>query len=465
MKKILWIIAVLCCIFILSVNASAENTDTLKYINAITPETTIEEDIHIFGLNYSDYNVSGTNLEKLEKFYQDNGYSEQFVLFVAENYATPFTTYIYCYNPLFFTTDINVKLIITLNDEFTRDYNNLEIVKEDRTAGIICFKIENLFKLTDLVRKYKVEINHSGMKAFECTYITEYDTVRNRLDHVNYDSMIYILDDVVVPVILKSEKNLFGGTLGEAFTAISGKNPYDSSILYFYNFSASKRIDQILEADFRYDEHLQQGYYSKPLFSGLKFDGIDNKTTVDKTIENKVSNVKWYGQEISINPYMTPSKNRLSEFGEMANKFSQEEKKRFTDYEHSILINVETYIDSRNTAGEGFVNMYTIDNVRLTKLVYETDGVIYSSVVGDYDGTDTPVDPIIPIQKDFWDYVKDFLIMVGSWLIGLVGLTATDQIKAIVGGVFLLISFVFFPYIIKIILFPFKILKRLFKRK
>lgn len=480
-------------LFVGSSKVFADENTSQGYISTITSETSVKEDIEALGLTYNDYLISDDAYEKLELFNDENGYSEQFVIAVGENYSATdniIISYIYCYNPMFWYVDINVQLQITLNDgeknsyHYNNVYKDMELIKQDEDAGIIVFTIDNLFKKTDLTRKYQIDINYSGMDTFECTYVTENDGSK-RIDYLNYNSILYITKDVVVPLILKSEKNAFSGPIGELFTILSGKNPYDASILYFYNFSADKKIDKIISARFSYVEKYTQGIYSKLGWASsspgeIVFDpvGLNSNTKVTRDIPNEVTPVKYYGEEINVNPYISPSSDRLTELSKL--NISDEEKKLFTNYEHSILIAAETYIDNRKD-GVGSVNLYEIDDVRLIKLQYETDGVIYSSIVGDGDGPETPTNPIVPEEPEkewwekFWDWFMENLptsaiicvavVILAPVLISLLISLITGSVSTVLGGLasilkkVLKLVFKFIGWLIKL---PFTILKFIF---
>lgn len=465
-------------------NVFADENISQGYISTITSKTSVKEDLEALGLTYNDYLISNDAYEKLELFNDENGYSEQFVIAVGENYSAAdniIISYIYCYNPMFWYVDINVQLQITLNDgeknsyHYNNVYKDMELIKQDEETGIIVFTIDDLFKKTDLTRKYQIDINYSGMDTFECTYVTENDGSK-RIDYLNYNSILYVTKDVVVPLILKNEKNVFSGPIGELFTILSGKNPLAASVLYFYNFSADKKIDKIISAKFSYVEKYTQGIYSKLGWASsspgeIVFDGLKTSTKVTRDIPNEVTPVKYYGEEINVNPYISPSSDRLNELSKL--NISDEEKKLFTDYEHSILIAAETYIDDRKD-DVGMVNLYEIDDVRLIKLQYETDGVIYSSIVGDGDGPENPTNPIVPEEPEkewwekFWDWFMENLptsafICVAVVILIPVIIALCPQVL----GFILKVVICFFKSIIKIFVWivkmPFKLLGGLFK--
>lgn len=528
MKKIIFYILLLPFLFSTVLYASAESeTSESKYINQITDETTIKEDIETFGLNYSDYVITGNNKAKLEDFYDEKGYSEQFVIFVAENYSVPFSTYVYCYNPLFFYGDINVVLYISLNDgaqSITKHYNNaymdMELIKTDEAAGIVCFKIPELFKITDLVRKYSIDINNSGMDTFECTYVTEFDSGLNRIDNVNYDSMIYILNDVVVPVIIETftswvylfEKNPLSSQVPIRNEILSKlgitQSNYKPQIVYFYNFSADKRIDQILMANMSWDSLVlsSRGGRSKSMSLQEQLQYVNSKQ-LDRGdavfhINNKAAgyngewcncnkDVYWHknsvevlptitefpfnGKKVNINAFQTPASNRLKELNVMeVDKLTNEDKANFNNYDHSIMFCYGDY--GVNYPGSNPDWRYTlVDNVRLTKLVYETDGRIYSSIVVDNDGPDTPTEPLKPGQNLEKTWIEKLMIWLGKKTIEFLHIHAIipEWGYMTIGGVELgLLSVVavvlfitFFPQIIslliKLILLPYTIFKKI----
>lgn len=456
-------------------------SEETKYLSSITDESSIKEDLEVFGLTYSDYVITGENKERLDLFYTENGYAEQFIIFVAENYSTPFATYIYVYSPGLHG-DLNVILDITISDSFSKTlhYNNtskeMDLCKQDEEAGIYCFKIEELYKITDLVRKYSIDINDSGMDTFVCTYVTEFETGGNRVDYINYDSVIYILKDCVVPVIIETftswkylfETNPFASQAPIRNEILSylgiTQSSYKPQIVYFYNFSTNKKVEQILSANMTWDSirFTTMGYANnftmeeilKYIYSGnLNRGDFANTEKVHVEITPEITQFPYNGKTIEIDAFQSPASNRLKELSTMEiDRLTEEEKSRFTDYDHSIMFSFGDY--RVNYPGSNPCWVYSlVDNVRLTKLVYETDGKIYSSIVVDNDGPDTPTNPINPSGPLKKTWFEQFLLFLGTTTANIFGWSNIPEAGLMAIGVidlilFIVVIFLLFKWII-----------------
>lgn len=407
MKKIVSLF--ICTILLLLCTTKAAAAEYEK----ITDESTIEQDLTMMGLNYSDYAMSSENIERLKKFSDSEGYSEQFVVAVGENYDHPsnqIASYIYYYNPIYYYRDINITLDIYANDvqsviaHYNNDYKDMEILKEDKTAGILCFKFEGIFSKTDLVRKYNVNINDSGMgkEGFECQYVTEYSGEK-MCNYFNYDSVLYITKDKVVSCVFKDCKDIQAGPLSDMFTAMFKSDPNLNTVAYFYNFSSDKKIEKIISANMSWIANNHRSGYL-----GINPNFIPIETKNDRTPKNEVigiqdrTEIKLWDDKFTIDPFAVPASERLNQLPkDYVSQMTKEEKANFTDYEYSILFESGLYKNLVYNVTDIFTGekpyyykeMLLVEDVRLTKLVYETDGVIYSSIAVDNDGPDDGIGP------------------------------------------------------------------------
>lgn len=489
MKKIIAIFTLFSILFMTRININATQEESDPHID---DNTTIQEDLTLMGLNYQDYLITGTNYDRLLDFYNSEGYSEQFVIAVGENYTqTPgkIISFIYCYNPLMYYGDINIILYISLNDNYYKTlhynaaYTDMQIAKEDKEAGMVCFKLE-LFKSTDLARKYSIDINHSGMSIFECTYVTETNG-NKKCNYFNYDSCLYITKDKVVSCTFKDCKDLGFGPFKDLTTFLAGKDPNLNTVVYFYNFSSSKKIEKIISADMQWVENQHKsGYAAIPGSTAYRrITTQNNKKQRKETIGIKdKTSLKLWDNEFTVDPFSVPASDRLKELpSDYVSKMTSQQKELFTGYEYSILFASGIYKDIiypviNSSEQPYYKEMLLVEDVRLTKLVYETDGVLYNSIIVDNDGSDqgftSDEKPDIESPKPEYNGFQKLLLWLGESTIHFFSPTAKwpDWGYIIIGGIdFVLMCLValailyllFRKVLVKLFLLPFRIIKKI----
>ena len=253
-----------------------------------------------------------------------------------------------------------------------------------------------------------VLLNKEYENPFTATF-KERDEDGKLVTDYEYNSFIYITEDEIVQLHF-DDLTVFkeSSVILDFLVGIFGSSGIGNAI-YFYNFSSSKNIDQILETDVNYILHTHQGYYSKPLFGNIQFDGVDDYKTISTTIyATDESEIMVYDQLEKFKAFKTPSNDRLNEFTDKMN-ITDEVKSKFINYQHSICFLVATNNDSRNSSGEGFVNLSYVENFKISRLKFETNGEIYNSYVADDpDDGGTDFDDVEP-TKDWFDEMIDWI--------------------------------------------------------
>lgn len=464
----------------------------------ITDTTAIKNDLAEMNLPYDDYVLTESAIANLKKLYSSNKTYEQFVIAVGENYSdlNNIVSYVYCYSPLFYLVEetLSINLTITTNKGFSNQ-QTIEIsnqstipIKEDKEAGILCFKF-TLFNQADLARSYTVEVNNSpGGNIFECTYKTMLDEDnKQRCDNFNFNGLLYITEDILCAVKVDTwdYNNMFGSEWWLNVGDILLNGASDVSF-WFYNFSSSVDIEEILEADISYYSYTNVRKYTGVNIT-VGWSVLDKKfnqvTKYPEVVEQKV-----FGQACKFNAFATPASARISEFKDVPVN-----KDYFNNYQHSILIDIgknRQHVGSSYESGGGGLlsnpttrtmrvsrpcwadEDFTISQFSLTRIKHNTNGVIYNSYVLDTDGpddstgTDTPENP-----NDYW---WNKLV---SWIIAHPGETLAI-VAGIVIGIPLIISFLptlmglivntivmIFKAIVWLISLPVKVLLFPFRRK
>lgn len=412
-------------------------------VGIINDNTSIENDLVSLGLTPSDYinlyeeyfnsQNDGSYKELLEN------YNETYLIAVGENRLDDESTdvYLYLYNPIFHMFSFkayyinlkinNIAIKLAYYSEYTEyDYESsdekLQFCNVTDDYTIYKFKFSYINHVNE--RKYELDsikmyydwavdfdrylLNKEYKNPFTATF-KEREEDGKLVTNYEYNSFIYITEDEIVQLhfddltVFKESSIILDFLVG-----IFGSSGMGNAI-YFYNFSSSKNIDQILEADVNYILHTHQGYYSKPLFGNIKFDGVDDYKTISTTIyATDESEIMVYDQLEKFKAFKTPSNDRLNEFTDKMN-ITDEFKSKFINYQHSICFLVATNNDSRNSSGEGFVNLSYVENFKISRLKFETNGKIYNSYVADDpDDGGTDFDDVESI-KDWFDEMIDWI--------------------------------------------------------
>ncbi len=449
MKKILYAILFFLTGFLcLSSSAAVVEYD----IEAITDETTIEEDFEKLGLKYSDYKLNASSKGKVVKAYQEHQNEEQFVVAVAESRqdSSLITSYIYVYNALFNTNNYvkNIQMRISFNNGVPVEYRyedsvkTLDLVLEDKSVDLMKFKIQK-FKSDVVQRKYTITINKGPEDPFEATYKTTIlESEKIVCDSFNFNSYLYITADEVVPVILKQNKTMFPGYMGKGLQQLMGMNPYEYVVVYFYNFSSDKQIDKIESATMKWEQHMERNKYTypveiPPIFMGPLYAWTDwslhfgnlvtdteayNHESKKEVLTPKIKEYKFLGQPLRMNAFCTPASDRLKELGNYGDTLSEADKKRFSNYDHSIMFTAGQWTDTRSSgwgsSGSGTMTTLMVEQASLVSLSYTAKGVRYNAYVGDPDGPDDPKNPYNPIDpskpkqpnKNLWELFREWFL-------------------------------------------------------
>ena len=423
MKKILGII-----LLVISFLPLCSFTSRTIEVGVINDNTSIENDLVSLGLTPSDY------INLYEEYYdsQNDGsykdllenYNETYLIAVGENRLDDESTdvYLYLYNPIFHMFSfkayyINLKINNTpIKLAYYSEYAEYDYESSDEKLQFC--------NVTDDYTIYKFKfnyINHVNERKYELDSIkmyhdwaVDYDTYLLNKEYKNpftatfkerdedgklvtnyeYNSFIYITEDILVAVLIDSNGNFFDfwkGIFADAETGLS-ENPF----MYFYNFSSSKKIEQILELDVKYNTTQKcLMFKSGPIDNTSNCytsDNIDiSIKNVERTLYNETHSYDWFSSHLEFETFKTPASKRFTdeEFGYL--EFTEDEKKQFTNYEHSVLIDIENpFAQHSQVVEEGWIDHgYTcyhitdINNLEVKRIKFETDGKIYNSYVAD----------------------------------------------------------------------------------
>ena len=485
MKKILGILIS----FLALITLCSFDTKIVE-VGTITNQTDIYTDLITLGLTPSDY-ITTENIDNgsyVDDYYY---YDEVYLIAIGENRQQEEYTdvYLYFYNPYIDGPAQNYYFQMKINNYIFSfgymDSNNtwsdypsysepdfeLEKCSYDSSRNITKVKFQYAYLVAE--RTYsldgitRVSDNKSFDNPFSCTY-----SIRQEDGHLiadfEYNSFIYITQDEVVQLRFTDLKSISEySPLYGFLNGVLGSDDLGNAI-YFYNFSSSKKIEQILEADISYVKHMIQGYYNRPnpFSDELNFSGVDKLEPISTTIyKDDKSTIIAYEKEVEFDAFQTPSSNRLNEFTSEMN-ITDEVKELFTSYEHSICFMVATNNDSRNYSGEGFVNLTYVEDFQLSRLKFETNGVLYNSyVIDDSDdgGEFVPIDPKPKWWEELLNWIKDhpfetLLIAVGC----LIGIPLLVIVLPFLAKAIMFIVEMLFKGLVWIITAPFKLIKWIF---
>ncbi len=481
MKKIIGLVMMLFSMITLS----SFTERTIIEVGIINDETSINNDLSMLGLTSSDYVILNDGIYDGTV----NHYDQVYLIGVGENRHEKDVTdiYFYLYNPCDYSNDsFNVKLDYYLfdikinNNNFDfiyvenptnvslyydinpNEYNNLSLIDYSKDKNIWKLKYSYINHTND--RMYELGKIQRGMSYSEKDYPEYVSYIKNDFTNpftatfrereedgrlvtsYDYNSFIYITEDVLVPVLLKPEFKW-----NEVFDFIFSTDK--NQMAFFYNFSSSKEINQILELDVIFNTNFKVVQEPRPAdgnnpcvdgVPGYNEGYVEPRTNVTRTLYNEKQSYDWLSSHLEFETFQTPAKDRFTdeEFGYLA--FTEEQKKQFTNYEHSVLIGLsDVYFHYISMMGAGSWECYhyeEITDLQVKRIKFETNGQIYNSYVAD--DVDEPVDPIIP------DTPKSFLESLVDWVKENPA-RAVAVIIAIVVGLPLVIAFL--PYIIKFI--------------
>lgn len=463
--------------FLVSIFTLCSFTTKIVEVGVINDNTTIYNDLTMLGLTPSDYIT-------LEATQENDCYDEEYLIAVGENRKEDNSTdvYLYLYNPVMFKLDYAYMFELNINNSllkllYVSDESYFSNFKDSYDIEIGLCEYSSSYNIAKLKFNY---INHVNERKYDLDQITRYyhisadyntyyleqtfnnpftATFKEReedgqlVSDFEYNSFIYITKDVLVPVRLSPEFKW-----SEFFQSILDKD--SDSMAFFYNFSSSKKIEQILELDVVFDtEFRRTSIACKDDLLGYNDGYVEPKNGVERTLYNEKQSYDWLSTHLEFETFQTPAENRFTneEFGYL--EFNEEQIKQFTDYEHSVLIGMNTItLHSIPVMGGGALPCYhyeEINNLQVKRIKFETDGKIYNSYVAD--DPDNPIDPIIPETPKTWfdellDWVKDNPLYAILIVIGLVVL-----LPLIIALLPTIISFLI-KIIIGIVKLPFKLI-------
>ena len=464
-------------VFLVSIFTLCSFTTKIVEVGVINDNTTIYNDLTMLGLTPSDYIT-------LEATQENDCYDEEYLIAVGENRKEDNSTdvYLYLYNPVMFKLDYAYMFELNINNSllkllYVSDESYFSNFKDSYDIEIGLCEYSSSYNIAKLKFNY---INHVNERKYDLDQITRYyhisadyntyyleqtfnnpftATFKEReedgqlVSDFEYNSFIYITKDVLVPVRLSPEFKW-----SEFFQSILDKD--SDSMAFFYNFSSSKKIEQILELDVVFDtEFRRTSIACKDDLLGYNDGYVEPKNGVERTLYNEKQSYDWLSTHLEFETFQTPAENRFTneEFGYL--EFNEEQIKQFTDYEHSVLIGMNTItLHSIPVMGGGALPCYhyeEINNLQVKRIKFETDGKIYNSYVAD--DPDNPIDPIIPETPKTWfdellDWVKDNPLYAILIVIGLVVL-----LPLIIALLPTIISFLI-KIIIGIVKLPFKLI-------
>lgn len=432
-------------VFLVSIFTLCSFTTKIVEVGVINDNTTIYNDLTMLELTPSDYIT-------LEATQENDCYDEEYLIAVGENRKEDNSTdvYLYLYNPVMFKLDYAYMFELNINNSllkllYVSDESYFSNFKDSYDIEVGLCEYSSSYNIAKLKFNY---INHVNERKYDLDQITRYyhisadyntyyleQTFNNPFTAIfkereedgrlisdfEYNSFIYITKDVLVPVILSPEFKW-----NEVFDFIFSTDK--EKVAFFYNFSSSKKIEQILELDVIFDTGFLRTYFGcidgVPGYNGGY---VESKNDVKRTLYNEKHSYDWNSSHLEFETFQTPASERFTneEFGYL--EFSEEDKKQFTNYEHSVLIGLnDAYYHTVSMMGAASAKCYhyeDINNLQVKRIKFETAGKIYNSYVAD--DPDNPIDPIIPETPKTWleellDWILDNPLYFVLIIIGLI---------------------------------------------
>lgn len=458
-------------------------TNKAVEVGVINDNTSIENDLVSLGLTPSDYII-------LEDTIDNNSYDEVYLIAVGENRQVEEYTdiYLYFYNPLLNDIYQDYYFEMKINN-YTYSFGYLETEREwsyyedlfdepdflldlceyDSNHNITKVKFAYSYnenkRIYNLDRIERLTDERSFTNPFTATFKEREEDGKLVTDY-EYNSFIYITKDVVLTIdVTNYSVSGFQGWLNGVFSSLFNNDK--KARLFIYNFSSSKRIDQIIEVDCLYSykkirDARANGGQRIDILEETKYTKSNPKTLLNEELPQNI-----YGQEVVLNRFVTPASDRINEFGSSF-IWNEELKANFTNYEHSVLVDIGSYEQTMISP----VKVYeynAIENFEITRMKFETDGKIYNSYVAD-DPDDFPNEPNNPQEEKSWfdellDWIKENpLYAVLSLLAVIVGLPLIISfLPMILKGIIQLIIGII-KLLLWIIFIPFRIIKKIINK-
>lgn len=465
-KRTLAILGIFLSLFTL-VYVSAEEIK----IGSVSDSTLIKNDIVNIGLTYEDYFILENNEVNLKN------YNLYYTIGIIENRigASLTDVYIYCYNAVP-QEKVSLYFEVEIQDiQFSLSYSNCDTKQEaDKTLELLSVSENNIYKLKFTYENYFSERNYTlackdvltgnNSPVFEATLLASGDNDIS-VDY-NYTSYIYITKDYFIALEFKDwDTNDWWKVICNEFDFFHND---ETIIMFFYNFSSSKKIEEILELDLKYEayNYTNVAYYDPATGESLRQleSSISNEMSYNLTKTPGQTLQSVYGEDCTFNAFTTPASDRLKEFGSAVVVDSS----KFTDYEHSVLVDInkaeELYSQLKYVKkGEVFplleftnpteaqkstsvlekkITTYRIQNLQMTRIKYSTEGQTYNAYVADDPDDSVPGDvenpsPENPVQSGF----QGLLIKIADFILNCLQINPNlvpTWGKYIIGGVILI---------------------------
>ena len=321
-------------------------------------------------------------------------------------------------------------------------------------------------------RNYEIVIedlkNEVSSKKFTAQLITKEDEKR-LVTNYNFDSMLFIEKDILLTLRFEDwNTNSWWQSICHEFNFFKDD---EEVLMFFYNFNASKTIDEIVEVELNYDHYVNTStaYYDPGIGTRLRTLNSSNSNVVNDAIKIKKPGVQKqsvYGVECSFNAFTTPASDRIKEFDGAIEISSS-----LFNYDHSILVDINRSVELTSTLKwvpkkevfplvddssltavlEKKISEYMITDLKMTRLTYKAEGKTFNSYV--LDDVDDPVF-VDPDNTNilWWQQILELFRIVGAWVLELFNLSAPSFVQTIVGGVVCFIGVLLIPAIIRLLI-------------
>lgn len=497
-------IVIFVCLMIITslfIKVGAKQTE---FIEPITDETCITDDLNVLGVDTSSYKVSSKTI----------GFNKIYVVAVGESYnpsLNEIAIYLYFFIPFNYLNveDISfVSVDYKLNSETLKSFsfdnvkwNDMNYDSEKQLFKIKAFSINDFktFNLSITNISYSIgEEENKCSSDFKCNVSCNFIQSDNMIHYYilsDYDKTI-IIDDIQVVKIRLKDKNLWNGWNDFWDRLWTDKTDYFD--FYFYNFNMPDDIkyDDIVYSKFNYDYYKVEGA-KNTVFSMI--DEYENIVSIESKEKEyyaydmaghkvtKTCNINNESVEMTLPIFYLGNRVLDSQFGELTRLYETSDiDSKLFDYDCSILLDTtsaQTQRISRSVMGQAMnVGYYYVetkfDNIELLELNYKYDGKEYECQVVSKVIDDSEVEKIEPKEKnDFYDFMNDFIELFNSiknsdlatWFVG----NFPNSLYLIIMIIILLpiiLSFMpniivaLFKLIVKFVTLPLKALKLIIKR-
>lgn len=469
MKKI---ISFLICTFLFLICTTKASAEEIKYGNLVNDSTTIEEDFNLLGLSIDDYYKPSYNYEKFYVVAMSEAYIDE------KNYDVQ--TYFYLYAPIRYYRDkedfIDAAAVFRLTFESKNatvlSSNNDELL--DYSPDHLLYKVKGFsykYSSSNEIRISKIE--HVSTRGLSISSDSNFKAIANhsKLNGFNVElafNSTLIIDKLQV-VDVKVDDDYFESYFKHFFQKGWGHTNELHLVFYNFNFPNSIKPDSIEYAKFRYNYIAKrENWILNPASFEVEYEQeiLSNEEKIrEYTPGTQSFLIDGQKTELEFETFVLGNRIEKGEFGNL--KFSEEDKANF-NYDCSILLDANIYINDKVLTTQ-VKTSYLFDDIELLELHYKKDGVLYKCQV-----VNKPVDKDDITQsnpehpKSPWDKIKEFLIKIVNWILNNVfhvdSNAFPDQAKLAIGFVLCIVALILMPYTIKLLIFliklPFKIFKK-----